>query len=202
MDIAPIRSYFSRGNEDKLSSINASIDNERDWLMTNSDPKAVLSLSSSPSKEEKLWNQANLVATAVVTLGEKPENRVNELFVSGRMERGLVLDTLASSLVEFCAEQIYEKIVAIAGEKEMVYTGRIIPGGADFDVSYQKKLFDLVDLTPIGVTVTSKLMMKPIKSTSFLTLIGKNVDSQLGCNHCDGCDRRNKCEYREFGIFQ
>jgi hypothetical protein len=201
MNITPIRSYFSRNNEDRLTSINAEIDDELGWLLVHSDPKAVLAFSSSLSINEELWDQADVIVAAVVTLGEKPENRVSKLFDSGQLEKGLVLDTLASGLVDYCAKQVYEKIVVIAEKDGLAYTGRIIPGGADFSFSYQEKLLALVDMTPIGVSVTSKLMMKPIKSTSFLTLLGKNIDSLLGCNHCENCSKRNKCDYGKFDIF-
>ncbi|MFX0051858.1 MAG: hypothetical protein ACFFAJ_17875 [Candidatus Hodarchaeota archaeon] len=184
-----------------MTSTNAEIDNELDWLLEHSNPKAVLAFTSSQLINEELWDQADMIAAAVVTLGEKPESRVNELFGSGQLEKGLVLDTLASGLVDYCAKQVYEKIVVTAEKEGLAYTGRIFPGGADFSFSYQEKLLALVDMTPIGVSVTSKLMMKPIKSTSFLTLLGKKVDSSLGCNQCKNCSKRSKCEYGRFDIF-
>ncbi|MFX0173255.1 MAG: hypothetical protein ACFE9L_15270 [Candidatus Hodarchaeota archaeon] len=182
-------------------SINAEIDNELDWLLVHSDPKAVLAYVSSQSIMDKLWDQADMIAAAVVTLGDKPESRVNELYGSGQLEKGLVLDTLASGLVDYCAIQVYEKIVATAEKEGLAYTGRIFPGGVDFSFSYQEKLLALVDVTPIGVSVTSKLMMKPIKSSSFFTLLGKKVDTRLGCDQCKNCSKRSRCEYGKFGIF-
>jgi cobalamin-dependent methionine synthase I len=169
--------------------------------MEHSDSKAVVASSSALIIKDELWDQADMIVAVVVTLGEEPENRVNELFNSGQLEKGLILDTLVSTLVDYCAKQIYRKIIKNAEKDGLAYTGMIIPGGADFTFSYQEKLLKLVDLTPIGVSVTSKLMMKPVKSTSFLTLLGKNVDQHLGCSDCKTCSKRNKCEYGKFEIF-
>ena len=201
MDLTPIKYYFSRGKQERLKKISSVIDEESNWISFNSDPKAVLAFLSSPSTIDELWSQADMIAAAVVTLGEKPENRVSELFDNGKMERALALDTLASGLVHFCARQIYQNIVTLAEKVQLIYTGMITPGGADLDFSYQKKLLDFVDLASIGISVTSGLMIKPVKSTAFLTLIGKNVDSNLGCNHCRNCGKIKECEYRKFGIF-
>ncbi|MFX0206588.1 MAG: hypothetical protein ACFFDT_11435, partial [Candidatus Hodarchaeota archaeon] len=73
-----------------MTSINAEIDEELDWLMVQSDPKAVVAFSSALIIKEQLWDQADVVVAAVVTLGEEPENRVNELFHSGHLEKGLI----------------------------------------------------------------------------------------------------------------
>ncbi|MFX1255351.1 MAG: hypothetical protein ACFFCZ_27360 [Promethearchaeota archaeon] len=201
LDLTPIKFYFSRGKQERLQKISSVVDEEFDWISGNSDPKAVLTFLTSPSVIDEHWNQADMIAAAVVTLGEKPENRVSELFDNGKMERAFVLDTLASGLVHFCAIQVYQNIVTFAEKAQLTYTGRITPGGADLDFSYQKKLLDFVDIASIGVFVTSGLMMKPVKSSSFLTLLGKNINSNLGCNHCRNCDKIKKCEYGKFGIF-
>lgn len=193
--------YFSRGKPERMKRISTIIDNEFNWLSHNSDPKAVLTVLPAASIAEWLWTQADMIAATVVTLGKKPESRVNELFSTKQAERALVIDTLASGLVDFCAKQIYQNIVTIAEQNQLNYTGRISPGGVDLDFSYQKKLLDLVDLASIGVTLTTGSMMIPVKSTSFLTLLGKNIDRNLGCSHCRNCNKIKKCEYGKFGIF-
>ncbi|MHA2294546.1 MAG: hypothetical protein ACXAEU_25880 [Candidatus Hodarchaeales archaeon] len=202
VDITPIKSYFARGKQERIDRINSAIDEELDWLKRNSDPKAVLTFLSPPN-EDPLWDRADEIAAAVVSIGEKPESRVKELFDNGQMEIGLILDTLASALVDSCARQVYHKIVNVAKNKQIPLTGRITPGGGngEADFSYQKKLFDFVDLEAIDVSVSSGMMMIPVKSSSFFTLMGTDVETSLGCGHCRNCPRLKKCEYKKFGIF-
>ncbi|MFW9903771.1 MAG: hypothetical protein ACFFFH_05520 [Candidatus Thorarchaeota archaeon] len=66
-----------------MTSINAEIDDELNWLVVHSDPKAVVTFSSASLIKDKLWGQADMIVAAVVTVDEEPENRVNELFNSG-----------------------------------------------------------------------------------------------------------------------
>lgn len=87
MDITPIKSYFLQNNKDRLTSITSEINDELDWLVVQNDPKAVVAFSFALVIKDNLWDQADVVVAAVVTLGDKPENRVSELFNSGKSSK-------------------------------------------------------------------------------------------------------------------
>lgn len=201
-DMTPIRSYFARCRLEGADKTNQIIDEELNWLKLNSDPKAAFTIIPPPTSDQH-WDQADEIVAAVVTIGGMPESRVKELFDDGQLERGLILDTIASALIDYCARQVYQNIEIIAKDKQLSMTGRITPGGnkGEIDFSYQKKLLELVDHAAIGVSITSGMMMKPVKSTSFLTLLGLDVETSQGCGHCSECPRLGTCEYRKFGIF-
>ncbi|MFW9993263.1 MAG: hypothetical protein ACFFD4_14565 [Candidatus Odinarchaeota archaeon] len=202
LDTTSVKSYFARGTQERIERISKVIDEELEWLKLNSDPKATITISSPPARDH-LWDQADEIVAAAVTIGGKPESRVKELFDSAQLERGLALDTLASAFVDSCARQVYQSIVTIAENKQLPLTGRITPGGGNGDAafSYQKKLFEIVDLAAIGVSVSSGMMMKPIKSSSFFVLLGTDVNTSLGCGYCRNCISLKTCDYRRFGIF-
>jgi len=201
-DITPIKSYFTRGKLERIANPQQIINEELHWLMLNSDPKATLTILS-PETSDQLWDQADKIAAVVVTIGKKPESKIKELFDNNQLERGLILDTLASVFVEFCAQQVYKEIEVIARSKCSPLSGRITPGGirGEIDLSYQDKLLRLVDHESIGVTITSGMMMIPAKSTSFFTLIGSDIDTKLGCGNCHECPVFRNCDYSKFGLF-
>ena len=73
-------------------------------------------------------------------------------------------------------------------------TNRYSPGYCHWDVADQRKLFSLFPSAPCGVTLTSSLLMNPVKSISGVIGIGKSVGYRdYPCALC----LSNHCIYRK-----
>ncbi len=72
---------------------------------------------------------------------------------------------------------------------------RFSPGYGDFDLSYQKELFSVLDCTrKIGVSLTESLMMTPTKSVTAVIGIGER-DENCHTEGCEICEKRKTCDY-------
>ena len=74
---------------------------------------------------------------------------------------------------------------------------RFSPGYGDFDISYQKEIFGLLDCQrKIGLTLNDSLLMSPSKSVTAIVGIGEcGKNEKSGCETCT----KNDCEFREKG---
>lgn len=100
----------------------------------------------------------------------------------------------ASAIENFCdvlCEQIEEKL-----KKDGFFLRpRFSPGYGDFDISYQRDIFRLLDCTrKIGVSYTDSLQMIPSKSvTAVLGISRENMHCSK--NGCESCSMHDTCIY-------
>jgi hypothetical protein len=138
---------------------------------------------------KKSESAALFLCTAGVEIG----NMSRQAMKAGDLLEGYIYDVVGSEIVEAAADLMQtelEKSMASDGKK---ITNRFSPGYCGWDVSGQKKLFQLLPGTYCGIRLTDSALMDPEKSISGMIGIGKNVRHlPYTCNICDMKD----CIYR------
>ena len=98
-------------------------------------------------------------------------------------------------LIEAFCNFLCEKLETEFKNKGFFLRPRFSPGYGDFEISYQRKIFDFLNCSKhIGVSLTESLIMTPSKSVSGVIGISVN-DEKCEKQGCEECDKRNTCEY-------
>ncbi|BDQ02171.1 MAG: 5-methyltetrahydrofolate--homocysteine methyltransferase [Ignavibacterium sp.] len=122
----------------------------------------------------------------VCTVGNRLEEKVQELVSDGDTISAFILDRIASELVELTADLLELQIQNELEINNYNMTHRYSPGYCGWSVSEQQKLFSLLPKDFCGVHLTESSLMLPIKSVSGIygaafNLIRKDY-------HCEICD--------------
>lgn len=122
----------------------------------------------------------------VCTVGNRLEEKVQELVSGGDTLSAFILDRIASELVELTADLLELQIQNELEIKNYNLTHRYSPGYCGWSVSEQQKLFSLLPKDFCGIKLTESSLMLPIKSVSGIygaafNLIRKDY-------HCEICD--------------
>lgn len=135
----------------------------------------------------RLLEQCQKVAVFALTIGDYLEETVNQLAEDGLVLQATVLDAIGSVAVESVADFVQNRIKDVAHAKGLCVSRRFSPGYCDWDVSQQKKVFQIVNGESAGVQLTDGCLMIPQKSISGIIGIGScdsNVENYNPCNTC------------------
>jgi hypothetical protein len=136
---------------------------------------------------------AEQIAVLAVSVGEKIETRVNELFAAGEYTAALLLDAAATVAVEQVADSVCAFIAASVREKGLCVGERFSPGYGDWDVREQPEILRLAGAERIGVKMTPSFMLLPRKSiTALLGLKPAGSAERTGCALCT----KANCRFR------
>lgn len=115
------------------------------------------------------------------------------------MVRGLALYGVGSAAVEALANAACSYFEKEAEKSGLQTTIPLSPGMIGWDVEQgQPQIFSLVDGSKIGVELTERCMMLPLKSLSMVIGVGKNLE-QKGLV-CDFCEVRQVCKYQSHSV--
>lgn len=117
------------------------------------------------STVHRLW-QAKKVTLLAATIGPQLEQKVEEYSGQGGMSSAAVLDAVGSVAVESIVEFLNEQVETRAREAGMKTVRRFSPGYGDWPLKEQKGLLNLLQVSRIGISLTSSFMMQPQKSVS------------------------------------
>lgn len=135
------------------------------------------------------------VAICICTIGLALEETVKMAMDAGRMLEGIALDAVGSAAAEAVARYMNDRIDEAAAAEGLRTSCRASPGYGDWNVSGQRRLFDLLPAERIGVTLTPGSMMVPRKSVSFAVHVDERpvrLRSESSCRNCD----MDTCPYR------
>lgn len=113
-----------------------------------------------------------------------------------QMSKAVVLQAVATALIEEYCDQTCEKISQEQLVKGNFIKTRFSPGYGDFSLEYQKQLTGVLETGKrIGIVLTDTLIMSPSKSVTALIGITKNSlnSSKKGCRVCE----KTNCIYRK-----
>lgn len=162
-------------------------------------PKGIYKIFESNNLKPKfLFKKSDISVFAICTIGKDLENLSKDYLKRGELARGVILDAIASHAAEQTAEEVNQiilnEISDIIQEKEV--SCRFSPGYCQWELDKgQKQIFGFLDSEKIGVSLSSSMMMNPVKSVSYAINIGKEIDKELGIRGCENCDMIN-CAYR------
>lgn len=102
-----------------------------------------------------------------VTVGAEIERAVSRYERMGELTKALMLDCVATALVEELADKVNDEIENIAQNEGFYCKTRFSPGYGDFPLETQKKIIPLLSCEKrIGVTLNDTLLMSPRKSVT------------------------------------
>lgn len=139
---------------------------------------------------------AEQLIVGVCTVGARISERAEAHVRKKDLFRGMVLSDLASYAVDAVRQQlcrIWEDEAVSRGHRA---SAPLSPGESAWSVRDQATIFSLVDASQIGVTLTSSLVMVPIKSLSLIMGTGARPMGVEGASNCDFCTIAARCDYR------
>ena len=154
------------------------------------------SLNFSPSIM-KLLKGASYLVLGVATIGSSLENKVSELFSQGEYPQAIALDAVGTVSVRSLSNYMRSLVCREAKEQNLQTTEYFSPGSADWDISQQKNIFQMIPVDIIGVKLTESYMMVPQKSLSWIIGMGENITISSKNDHsCQICQATN-CQFRK-----
>ena len=110
---------------------------------------------------------AKKCAVMAVTVGAAIDMAVLKYEKSGEITRALMLDCVATALVEEAADILNDEIKKVANENGFNCKTRFSPGYGDFPLETQKKIIPLLDCERrMGVFLNDQCLMTPRKSVT------------------------------------
>ena len=98
------------------------------------------------------------------TAGKEILLRREKEMMADNASLGVILDAVASESADAGLNWLQEHANTLLRRESDVLTKRFSPGYGDLDLSAQKIIHDLLDLTKIGVDITDKYILVPEKS--------------------------------------
>jgi len=171
--------HILNGAEDpaspKATKIKEAIDNALSGARSLIEPKGIYEIVTGAELDGPAgFAKLESVAICVCTIGMALEETVKVAIDAGRMLDGIALDAVGSAAAEAVARYLNDRIDEVARAEGLKTSCRASPGYGDWDVSGQRRLFDLLPAERIGVTLTPGSMMVPRKSVSFAVHVDKD----------------------------
>ena len=154
---------------------------------------AVLHGSLLPS----VLSSAKELAAVVCTIGSALEKRATDYFSRNETLRGLLLDGIGSAAVDSLIQEVCKLIAQEASSSGYQASSPLNPGMADFPISEQWQMFQLVPSEEIGVSLTSLGVMVPLKSVSMVIGMGPEMPSWTHAEVCTRCTLKKTCHYSQ-----
>lgn len=132
------------------------------------------------------------------TIGGEVDRLIRRLSVKD-MADAVIADACASSAIEDLCNSISGMFRRKAADSGLFLTDRFSPGYGDMDISFQRRIADLLQTQKrIGLTVSDSCMMTPMKSVTAVIGIADRPQPKM-ISGCGNCDMRDRCTYRKTG---
>ena len=122
----------------------------------------------------------------VYTIGKKIEDIIEEYSNNAEMMKAMIVDKIGIVALD----NLRDKLVEIIEDKESpkVISSVSYPSQGDFEVTYQKTLFDLFKGEDMNISISETSQFSPLKTVLLVYGIGNIKDRTSMCETCD-----NKC---------
>ncbi len=137
--------------------------------------------------------EAEMIALFVCTAGATISDRSRYCPPDGDLLRAYIYDVTGTMVVEKAADKMLQELRQTMEAVGCGITNRFSPGYCGWALTGQLMLFSFFMDNYCGVMLTESALMKPVKSVSGLTGIGKNVSYHPW--ECQLCNDKN-CIYR------
>jgi hypothetical protein len=155
----------------------------------------------------KIYQKAENIALFAVTLGINIDKRIKDLFTENLYPEGYMLDAVASCGTEQAAEYVETHYTTglinkgISDDTKLAV--RYSPGYCGWDITGQKKLFEVLKPEQIGISLNDRCLMTPMKSISGVIISGEKsihyfVNDYDFCVECK--DQSCKKRLSELGL--
>lgn len=138
---------------------------------------------------------AECVAIGVCTVGAAVVDRIHEYKDRGEAVRSMLVDQLATLAVAQLSNLFYRRLETETALQGLHISTYLSPGESEWSIKDQAVIFDLLDTTQIGVSLTESLLMVPVKSLSLMAGLGPSPMGVPGATHCDYCTMVGRCPF-------
>ena len=140
----------------------------------------------------KILTGSEIAIIFIFTLGNKIDQIIKEKNKSGDTLATIVIDALTTSMLITLGEYIGD-IIRKEGIKDENWgsTCTYSPGQFKWTIEEQKKIFDMVEASKIGVKLNKSFLMVPFKSLSGVNGFGPKDKIDKTRVACDICPRQN-----------
>lgn len=150
---------------------------------------------------KNIYLEADHLALFTLTMGEKVSSRIEGLFNRHDYALASMLDSVASIAADTASTFLEKYYHNYLKTEKLVDTDFAVlgysPGYCGWNVTGQKKLFEFLKPSQIGITINNSCLMTPIKSVSGV-LVGGDKEThifQMGFSYCDLC-KTQSCQER------
>ena len=152
-------------------------------------------IGGGPVKE--VMKEASELILGTCTVGPKFDEQINEYTQSGNNLAAVILDSIASFLVDQVRETFFSQNQVKLKQEGKFTSIPLCPGESEWSVEDHKVFFELLHPDQIGMSLRNSMLMIPMKSLSFMIGIG-NEPFELGHKkRCDFCPLQSKCRYSQ-----
>jgi hypothetical protein len=139
-------------------------------------------------KLSKTIGRCDRATVFIATIGKEIDAFIQRLVTRQKLADAYVFDAIGSVAAEDTVEKFHRLFDRRSHPKKERTTLRFSPGYCDWRVEEQKKIFELLDCSLIGVHLTPSFLMTPRKSVSGIFGIGdtEEIDRQ-SINPCSLC---------------
>ncbi len=125
----------------------------------------------------QIFPKACYLALFAITIGERVQGEISDLFTRRQFDRGFLLDAVASAAAEKTADRLEEHycnlLLTTAATDPDIMVIRYSPGYCGWDLSGQRRLFQALRPEEIGITLRESFLMEPLKSVSGVFVAGR-----------------------------
>lgn len=132
------------------------------------------------------------VACGVATIGPALEARVSELFAGRSAALAVALDELGNDLLFAVARRIQDRMLADTKKRGLMMAGELRAGDPGLALETQAAVLRLAEADAIGITLFSGFLMRPLKSTSMVLGVGRDLP-HVNWSRCDYCPSLERC---------
>ena len=143
-------------------------------------------------KLSKACGKCDRAAIFVATIGRGIDSLIRKLMEQKKVAEAYILDAIGSTAAEQTVDAFQRKYTAVRSQRGEGTTLRFSPGYCDWKVEEQKKLFNVIDNSLIGVELSESYLMNPRKSVSGIFGIGRRDEiGHVPTNPCVMCGMRH-----------
>lgn len=139
---------------------------------------------------------ARCLAAAIGTLGKGLETECRRLAAQHHLYQSTLLDAVGTAMLDAMDTKIRAVIDAESHPLGLCSGVRFAPGLNGYPMDHQQALFELADGVSIDVRINADLMMEPVKTISFFTLLGRPDGESRQPDKCRRC-RLTHCQFRK-----
>jgi hypothetical protein len=132
------------------------------------------------------------LGVGVCTLGPLIEARTTSLFAQRKGSLALALDWVASEMLFALGRRMQDRMLADTLKQGLSMAGELRAGDPGLDISAQAAVLRLARADRIDVSLFKGHLMTPLKSTSTVLGVGRNLPA-VHWSRCDDCRSRPKC---------
>ena len=145
------------------------------------------------TKIVKALTGSECIAVVVATVGSGVDSLIKKYNGVYDFLKAYWCDKLSNWVLDKLMTYLINDIRDEAKERGMQVTSNWGPGYCGWNIKEQKNLLSLCDASCLGITLSSSMIMNPVKSISGVVGIGHNVVfKKSGCSDCN----LHKCAYR------